>query len=68
MNAANMPGLLIRGDNAHGAIVTAETAAGMQALWPQLQTVSIANAGHNVRRDNLTGYVEAVGHYLEATA
>jgi N-formylmaleamate deformylase len=66
MNAANMPGLLLLGETTRGAIVTPEIAVGMHALWPQLQTIMIPDAGHNVRRDNLPAYAEAVGRYLAA--
>ena len=58
------PGLLIMGENALGAIVTRETATAMQALWPQLQTVTIPATGHNIRRDDVAAYAAAVLAYL----
>lgn len=61
------PALLITADPASGAIVTAEHAAALKALVPQLQVAHIARAGHNIRRDQLERYLEVVRGFL-ATA
>jgi pimeloyl-ACP methyl ester carboxylesterase len=68
MGAANMPGLLILGDNARGALVTPAIAQGMQALWPRLQNITIPDASHNIRRDNLATYGDAVLGFLKTLA
>ena len=43
------PALLITGDPAQGAIVSAEGAAALQALVPQLRVAHIPQAGHSIR-------------------
>jgi len=58
------PALLLYADTELGGGVTAERAAEMQALVPQLQTVHIAGAGHNIRREQFGLYMEAVGAFL----
>jgi pimeloyl-ACP methyl ester carboxylesterase len=45
------PALLITADPELGGIVTAESAAALKSLVPQLEIVHVAGAGHNVRRD-----------------
>jgi N-formylmaleamate deformylase len=64
----NIPGLLLLGDTAKGAIVSPQIAQEAQALWPQLQTVTLAGTGHNIRRDDLSAYTAAVRGYLGITA
>ncbi len=60
-----LPTLLISGGNAErGAIVTAEVAAEVARLAPNLEVVTFPHAGHNVRREALDGYVEAVKRFL----
>ena len=58
------PALLLYADPARGGGVTAERAAEMQQLVPQLQAVHIAGAGHNIRREQFAAYMEAVGNFL----
>lgn len=51
------PVLLVRGGNARrGRIVSPETAAEAQALYPSLEVVTLGVAGHNVRREAYDGY------------
>lgn len=59
--ALHSPGLLLIGDE---TAVTPNVAAQAQRLWPQLQTVQIEGAGHNVRRDQFMPYWEAVSTFL----
>ena len=59
------PVLLVRGGNAkRGRIVTAETAAEAQELYPALEVVTFPEAGHNVRREAFDGYISAVRTFL----
>ncbi len=58
------PALLLHSDPALGGGVTAERAAEMQELLPQLQTVHIAGAGHNIRREQFAAYMDAVKGFL----
>lgn len=58
------PGLLVTGDRS--PTVTPAAAAQAKELWPQLQTVRIAGAGHNVRRDQFEPYWRAVSAFLAA--
>jgi pimeloyl-ACP methyl ester carboxylesterase len=59
------PVLLITGDPAAGALVTAEHAAALQALVPQTQIAHIAGAGHSIRHDRFAAYMEAVQAFLQ---
>lgn len=63
--ALRCPGLLVTGDQS--PTVTRNAAAQARELWPQLQTVQIEGAGHNVRRDQFTPYREAVSRFLGHT-
>ena len=58
------PALLITADPTQGAIVTEETAAALQRLVPQLQLAHIPGAGHNIRREQFTRYLDAVRTFL----
>lgn len=58
------PALLLYADPERGGGVTAERAAEMQNLLPQLQTVHIAGAGHNIRREQFAAYMDAVKSFL----
>jgi N-formylmaleamate deformylase len=66
MRQVTCPALLISADPALGGIVTDGTAAELQALIPQLEVVTIPEAGHSVRRDQLDRYMEAVRSFLTA--
>ena len=63
--ALRCPGLLVTGDQSPS--VTPNVAAEARSLWPQLQTVQIEGAGHNVRRDQFAPYLEAVSTFLGRT-
>jgi N-formylmaleamate deformylase len=58
------PTLLIGGDPALGALVTAENAAALRTFIPQLQVVHIPGAGHSVRHDQFARYMDAVRAFL----
>jgi pimeloyl-ACP methyl ester carboxylesterase len=58
------PVLLITADPERGAIVTPESAEEAMGLLRSGKTVRIANAGHNVRRDNYGPYRDAVVGFL----
>ena len=59
------PALLITADPAQGAIVTPDAAAIFQTLVPQVQIAQIADAGHNIRRDQFDAYIKVVEAYLD---
>jgi pimeloyl-ACP methyl ester carboxylesterase len=61
------PALLIVADPALGAIVTDESAAALEQLVPQLRVVHLADAGHNIRRVQFDGYMQAVRAFLRET-
>ncbi len=61
------PALLITADPALGAIVTPESAAGLQALAPQMRIAHIAGAGHSIHREQFVQYLETVRAFLAAT-
>jgi N-formylmaleamate deformylase len=61
------PVLLIVSDPELGGIVTDETAALLKELVPQTEVVQIAEAGHNIRRDQFARYLEAVREFLAAS-
>lgn len=58
------PALLLYADAELGGSVTAERAAEMQELVPQLQTVHIPGAGHNIRREQFARYMNAITAFL----
>ena len=61
------PALLITADPERGAIVTAENALALQRLAPQTQVAHIPAAGHSIRRDQFTRYMEVVRSFLAKT-
>lgn len=58
------PALLIAGDPALGGIVDAAVGAEFKRLVPQGQVVTIAGAGHSVRREQREAYLRAVRAFL----
>ena len=60
------PVLLITADPEQGALVTSEQANALQTMMPQMQVVHLAGAGHNIRREQFAGYMEAVQGFLKA--
>jgi pimeloyl-ACP methyl ester carboxylesterase len=58
------PILLLTADPALGGIVTPEAADEAARLWRTGRVVRIADAGHNLRRDNYAPYHAAVATFL----
>jgi len=61
-----VPLLLITSDPDRGGIVTPEAAAEAQRILPDLKLVRLEGAGHNIRREQFDGFVEAVRAFLAA--
>ncbi len=59
------PALLITADPRRGAVLKADAASALQALVQQLQIAHIAEAGHNVRREQFGRYMDVVRAFLE---
>jgi pimeloyl-ACP methyl ester carboxylesterase len=60
------PTLLIRGEAELGSLVTRAIAEQAMALNPNIRTVDIPGAGHNVRRENFDAYLAAVAAFLRS--
>lgn len=58
------PALAIMADPKRGSALGAEAAAALQAMVPQLETVHVDGAGHNVRREQFARYMEIVRGFL----
>lgn len=58
------PALLITADPAQGALVHPAHAAALAARVPQLQVSHIADAGHNIRREQPARYIDIVRGFL----
>jgi pimeloyl-ACP methyl ester carboxylesterase len=58
------PALLVVADPERGGIVTAETAAALKKLVPQLEIAHVPAAGHSIRRDQLDRYLDVVRGFL----
>ena len=64
--AIRAPTLLLHGESARGSMVDSDTAHLAAQINPHLRLQSIAEAGHNVRRDNLADVAAAVNGFLTA--
>lgn len=62
--ALTVPTLLITAEAEKGAIITPAQAAEAAARSPQLQIAHVPDAGHNIRRENYTGFMQAVQDFL----
>lgn len=58
------PALLITGDVEQGALVSARQAATLQEQVPSLRVAPIANASHDVRRDQAGAFVAVIAPFL----
>jgi len=58
------PILILRSDNDKGSSVTPELAAEAERLFPNVRSVYIPGAGHNIRRENLPAFMAAVKAFL----
>lgn len=59
------PTLLVTGDPGRGAIVTPEAAAEAARLNANLRVVRLPGAGHNIRREQFDGFLQAVRDFLK---
>ena len=60
-----LPALLVCGDRAEGgAIVTSAVAAEACSLAPDMRTLTLGGAGHNVRREAFSEYLSVVREFL----
>ena len=62
--AIQAPTLIIAGEAALGSIVTPELAARTRDLNPRVGTITIAGAGHNIRREQFDAFLAAVRAFL----
>jgi pimeloyl-ACP methyl ester carboxylesterase len=62
------PTLLLTADPEHDAIVTPEAAQEAERLNPALCVVRLRSAGHNLRREQFDGFVQAVRAFLAGLA
>jgi pimeloyl-ACP methyl ester carboxylesterase len=58
------PALLITADPANGAVLSADGAAALRALVPQLQVAHIPGVGHNIRREKFDQFTQVVRSFL----
>lgn len=61
------PTLLLRADTERGAIVTLEIAQEVSTLLQHGRVVHIANAGHNIRRDQHKQFLQVISAFLKET-
>ncbi|MEZ4730797.1 MAG: alpha/beta hydrolase [Caldilineaceae bacterium] len=59
------PALLLTADVERGAIVDEAGAAKLKELIPQLTVAHVADAGHNIRREQFASYMAVVQNFLE---
>lgn len=60
-----VPALLITSDVEMNAIVTSEIAQEATTLSQYLQVASVPNAGHNIRRENYSAFMDALISFLD---
>ncbi len=58
------PVLLITADPEKGGIVTPEVAEEAKTLLPSLKVIRLRGAGHNIRREQFDGFLEAMRSFL----
>jgi N-formylmaleamate deformylase len=58
------PTLMLTADPELGARITPEVAAKVRAANPNIEIVNIPGAGHNIRREQLSAYLDAVQAFL----
>lgn len=62
------PILLVTADPDKGSIVTPEAAAEAVRILPSLKVVRLSGAGHNIRREQFEGFVQAVRAFLASVS
>jgi N-formylmaleamate deformylase len=60
------PTLIVHGEPRLGSLITASIGDEARALNPNIRTIEVAGAGHNVRRENFTGFLAAVRAFLRS--
>ncbi|MBI9046770.1 MAG: alpha/beta hydrolase [Anaerolineaceae bacterium] len=65
INRIKCPVLLIISENELGGIVTPEVAVEAAEKWKLAKVVQISDAGHNIRRDQYSAFLEVVKDYLK---
>lgn len=60
------PTLVVHGEPRLGSLITPSIGDEARALNPNIRTVEIAGAGHNVRRENFAGFLAAVRAFLRS--
>jgi N-formylmaleamate deformylase len=60
------PILLVTSEPERGGIVTPDAANEASRILPSLQVVRLSGAGHNIRREQFQGFVDAVSRFLAA--
>lgn len=64
VSAFTVPALLITADVAMNAIVAPAVAQEAVSLSPFIQVAPVPNAGHNIRRENYSAYMNALPVFL----
>jgi len=64
LHQIHCPGLLIIGDTSIGAMVSAQDAAALQEQVPTLRVAQIADATHDIRRDQSAAFLEIITPFL----
>ena len=59
------PTLLLSADPAGGSILKPEDVSDFVQLVPQTQAIHFSNAGHNIRRDQISNYMDVVNAFLK---
>ena len=59
------PALLLTAEVEKGAIVSPQTAQEATRLSPHLQVAAIPHAGHSIRRENFSAYMQALTSFLD---
>ncbi len=65
--AIAVPTLLVSGEAPRGSMVSPAAAAEAMRINPRVRAVTVGGAGHNVRRDNLPGFLAAIRPFLAAS-
>lgn len=68
MRRITCPALLITADPTRGAIITEANASALQTLISHLRIRYIPEAGHSIRRDQFTRYMDVVRAFLAETS